>query len=207
MSRSWQRKWQEVLAQSTCTCTFVLALLYLHCRERWGKGGPIALATRHAINFLQQFIHLHIIHLSLHLHILRVFFHQWVKFKKKYRHFSWGYGCPQNNHGAFTYCPNFSHSRLARNFWSKRLIFNPSVHIMDGKMAMAESMACMSNHLAICRRILHVRSNPMLGVFREDGKIIMAFSTRRRTFPSKGHFKLYLDQKHLFFAQKSLMAG
>ena len=47
-----------------------LALLHLHCRERWGKGGPIALATRHAINFLQQFIHLHIIHLSLHLHIL-----------------------------------------------------------------------------------------------------------------------------------------
>ena len=64
-----------------------LALLYLHCRERWGKGGPIALATRHAINFLQQFIHLHIIHLSLHLHILRVFFHQWVKFKKKLQAF------------------------------------------------------------------------------------------------------------------------
>ena len=103
--------------------------------------------------------------------------------------------------------PLSSHSRPARNFWSKRLIFNPSVHIMDGKMAMAESMACMSNHLAICRRILHVRSNPILGVFREDGKIIMAFSTRRRTFPSKGHFKLYLDQNHLFFAQKRLMAG
>ena len=68
----------EKMTGGTCTvhlhfCTFVLELLHLHCRERWGKGGPIALATRHAINFLQQFIHLHIIHLSLHLHILRVF--------------------------------------------------------------------------------------------------------------------------------------
>ena len=69
----------EKMTGGTCTvhlhfCTFVLELLHLHCRERWGKGGPIALATRHAINFLQQFIHLHIIHLSLHLHILRGFF-------------------------------------------------------------------------------------------------------------------------------------
>ena len=71
-------------------------------------------------------------------------------------------------------------------------------------MAMAESMACMSNHLGICRRILHVRSNPIVGVFREDGEKIMAFSTRRRTFPSKGHFKLYLDQKTPVFCPKKL---
>ena len=145
MSILWQRKWQEVLAQ--CTCTFVLLYLnYCTCtvEKDGGREDPLRWQQGTQSTFYNNLFTFTSSILAFTFSFYG-FFHQWVKFKKKYRHFSWGYGCPQNNHGAFTYCPNFfpplsSHSRPARNFWSKRLIFDPSVHIMDGKMAMAETM-------------------------------------------------------------------